>query len=273
MFGYVRIYKPELRIKEYEMYKAVYCTLCKKLGKEYGLLARFTLSYDFTFLALLKMALKDEECAINNGRCAFYPLKKCNYCTQNDEDFDFSVAAAMIMLYFKLVDNLNDEKGFSRLKYLLMKPAFSASYKKAKRKYPQINAIFEEYFSDQQSIESSGSENIDAASEPTAKMLSGVFAFCDSKENKALKRLGYCIGRYIYILDAAADCKTDIKKGRYNPYKNTENLKEKALNQIEFCINEAAISFEEINIKRFKNILGNIIYLGLEDTAQKELAK
>ena len=51
MFGYVTVYKPELKVKEYEAYKGVYCTLCKRLGKDYGFLSRLTLSYDFTFLA------------------------------------------------------------------------------------------------------------------------------------------------------------------------------------------------------------------------------
>ena len=58
MFGYVRACKPELKIKEYETYKAVYCSLCRLMGREYGLWSRFTLSYDFTFLALLNMSLK-----------------------------------------------------------------------------------------------------------------------------------------------------------------------------------------------------------------------
>ena len=58
MFGYIKADKPEMKIKEFEIYKAVYCSLCKELGKSYGLLARLTLSYDFTFLALLNMALK-----------------------------------------------------------------------------------------------------------------------------------------------------------------------------------------------------------------------
>ena len=34
MFGYVRPYKPELLVKEYGQYKAVYCELCRVLGKE-----------------------------------------------------------------------------------------------------------------------------------------------------------------------------------------------------------------------------------------------
>lgn len=77
MFGYVRACKPELKIKEYETYKAVYCSLCRLMGREYGLWSRFTLSYDFTFLALLNMAMTDGCDPVERGRCFFNPLKKC----------------------------------------------------------------------------------------------------------------------------------------------------------------------------------------------------
>ena len=105
VFGYIKAYKPELRLKEWEMYKAVYCTLYKHLGKNYGVISRFTLSYDFTFLCLLNMSLSDCQTDIERKKCAFNPLKKCNYCKNSDDFFDFPSAAAMIMVYYKLLDN------------------------------------------------------------------------------------------------------------------------------------------------------------------------
>ena len=75
MFGYIRIAKPELKVKEYEMYKAVYCSLCRVLGKNYGIWSRFTLSYDFTFLALLNMSLTDVCDLTERKRCVCNPLK------------------------------------------------------------------------------------------------------------------------------------------------------------------------------------------------------
>ena len=60
MFGYVRAYKPEMTFGDFEIYQGVYCSLCKRLGKRYGPLARMTLSYDFTFLALFRMAAADK---------------------------------------------------------------------------------------------------------------------------------------------------------------------------------------------------------------------
>ena len=57
MFGYLQIEKEELLVKEFETYKAVYCGLCKQMGKDYSFLTRLTLSYDCTFYAMLLMSL------------------------------------------------------------------------------------------------------------------------------------------------------------------------------------------------------------------------
>ena len=120
MFGYVRACKPEMRIKEFEMYKAVYCSLCKELGRQYGPLARMTLSYDFAFLAILNMSLKTNGCSLERKMCTCNPLKKCQYLCDKS-DLDMPAAAAMIMLYYKLLDNIEDEKGIKKFFYLSLK--------------------------------------------------------------------------------------------------------------------------------------------------------
>lgn len=278
MFGYIRIAKPELKVKEYEMYKAVYCSLCRSLGKSYGILSRFTLSYDFTFLALLNMALSDSCDAVERKRCAFNPLKKCNYC-KSDYGLKMPSAAAMVMLYYKIKDNIADERGFKKLGFILLSPVFSRAHKKAAAQYPEIEDIVSRYISAQNSLEADNCRELDRAADPTAKALSELLMLCseDYVQKRVLERLGYCLGRYIYILDAACDLPSDIKSGSYNVFKYeaegnpADYAKKRAVPQLYFSSNEAAKAFELLNIKKYKSILGNIIYLGLEDTFKKEL--
>ena len=274
MFGYVKACKPELKIKEYETYKAVYCSLCKKLGKSYGLLSRFTLSYDFTFLALLNMSLKDGCDGFERKRCAFNPLKKCNYC-KNLDAIDMPAAAAMIMLYYKILDNIVDERGFKKFKYWCIKPLFSRAHKKAAKKYPQIEEAVAEYIASQSALEKANCTSIDEAADPTAKVMEKILTLCsdDEMQKRVLQRMGYCLGRYIYLLDAAVDLPEDTKKGGYNVLKNVDEseIKQRIKQQLYFCTNEAARAFELLDIKKYKTILGNIIYLGLEETFLKEL--
>ena len=159
-------------------------------------------------------------------------------------------------------------------------------YKKAVEEFPNIAQIFSEYLKAQNKVEQDNISDIDLAAEPTANMLSKLFALCSPKgETRALERLGYSMGRWIYILDAAADLEKDIAKKRYNPFKSQINQKENIkefLNQrvvptLNMCIGEAETAFDLLEIMRFKNILGNIIYVGLEESQQgiinKEKAK
>ena len=274
MFGYVKACKPELKIKEYETYKAVYCSLCKKLGKSYGLLSRFTLSYDFTFLALLNMSLKDGCDGFERKRCAFNPLKKCNYC-KNLDAIDMPAAAAMIMLYYKILDNIADERGFKKVTYWCLKPIFSRAHKKAAQNYPQIEAAVSEYITAQNALEKANCTSIDEAADPTAKVMEKILMLCSETQmqKRVLQRMGYCLGRYIYLLDASIDLPEDIKKGSFNVLKNIDddNINDRIKKQLYFCVNEAAKAFELLDIKKYKTILGNIIYLGLEETFLKEL--
>jgi hypothetical protein len=53
MFGYIRPLKGELKLREFEKFRACYCGLCSALGKEYGITSRLILNYDFFFLAAL----------------------------------------------------------------------------------------------------------------------------------------------------------------------------------------------------------------------------
>ena len=279
MFGYIRVKKEELKIKDFEAYKAVYCSLCKKLGRSYGILSRLTLSYDFAFLSLLNISLKSGCVSFERKRCAFNPIKKCNYCKSSDE-LDMPAAAAMIMLYYKILDNIKDEKGFKKLGFLLLKPIFSGAHKKAAKKYPLIEKTVAEYIESQNIAENDGNCTLDSVCDPTAKALSKLLPLCsdDSSQKRVLERLGYCLGRYIYIMDAGCDIEKDIKSGSFNvlkKYVKEGNIKKdtvlKTEPQIYFCINEAAKAFELLEIKKFKPILGNIIYLGLEDVYLKEL--
>ena len=278
MFGYVRIAKAELKIKEYETYKAIYCSLCRALGRHYGLLSRLTLSYDFTFLSLLYMSLKDGCDGFERKRCAFNPLKKCNYC-KNTSDLKMPSAAAMIMLYYKLKDNIADENFVKKIGYYTILPFFSSAHKKAAKEFPAIEKTVAEYITEQTKLENENCLELDRIAHPTAKALSQILMLCseDDSQKRVLERLGYCIGRYIYILDAACDLEADIKSGSYNVLKSelsgdiNEFVKKRVIPSLYFCANEAGKAFELLDIKKYKTILGNIIYLGLEETFKKEL--
>ena len=69
MYGYIVMNKPELKIREYERYRAYYCGLCKSLKTDAGMRGQISLSYDMTFLALLLSALYEPETVEKKEHC------------------------------------------------------------------------------------------------------------------------------------------------------------------------------------------------------------
>ncbi len=288
MFGYVKAYKPEMRVREYEVYKAVYCTLCRQLGRSYGPFARMTLSYDFTFLALLHLSLGEDCTGFERKRCAVNPLKKCSYCKQTGESMDYAAAAAMIMLYYKIQDNIDDGGFWRSLGYRLLRPLFSRARKKAAGRYPQVEALTERYIADQAALERAGCSSLDRAAEPTAVVLAALCALCGESETekRVLERMGYCIGKWVYLLDAAADLEEDLRRGGYNPLSAGGGItsggegetafirqaKGRAAATLNVCVAEACKAFELLPVKRYEEILANILYLGLPNSQKQALS-
>ena len=52
MFGYIAINKAEMKFRDFDIYHAYYCGLCKDLKERYGRSGQITLSYDMTFLII-----------------------------------------------------------------------------------------------------------------------------------------------------------------------------------------------------------------------------
>jgi hypothetical protein len=59
MLGYVTPEKGELKLREFEIYGAYSCGICRSVGARYGSLPRLLLYYDFVFLAMLLSSLSD----------------------------------------------------------------------------------------------------------------------------------------------------------------------------------------------------------------------
>ena len=131
MFGYVRTHTPEMKVSEYEYYRAAYCGLCRSMGKCTGQCSRMTLSYDFAFLALVRLALSGEAVEIKRRRCVAHPLRKRAMMERNSE-LDFCAYAAALLTYHKLADDIADERGAKRALARMTRPMARSMRKKRK---------------------------------------------------------------------------------------------------------------------------------------------
>ena len=264
MFGYVTVYKPELKVKEYEAYKGVYCTLCKEMGKEYGILSRFLLSYDGAFYVLYKMGMANENVTAEKSRCTFNPCKKCARIICESDIYKLASTITVVLAYFKLVDNLKDGKGIKKLLLYLLLPYFSFLKRKALKKYPDIFNEIEKGMNEQFEIEQEENASLDKSAHPTAKMLGWLFAYneCENTKKSAYD-FGYQLGRVVYFLDAFDDYEKDIKENTYNPLKNEKDYIETATMSINLSIGALSQTFENQSKNQFSPIIENVIYDGL----------
>lgn len=275
MTGYVRLFKPELKMREYEQYRGIYCSLCKQLGKRYGALLRMALSYDMTFYAILAMAVHEPCVGFRESRCSYNPFKKCLQCEQTD-----AVAASAditaLLFYYRCLDHLADEGFWKRLGVRFVLPFAKRYHRKAKARLPEIDDRFHEMMEQQRRLEEAKTASIDAAAEPFAVLLQ---ALCedlaaDDKQRMVLSRFGYCLGRYVYLADAAADMVDDGKKGRYNPFIHNRRLnigdkqavaecQQYALAVLRHCQAECVTAYNLLDTYRFDGILKNILQEGI----------
>lgn len=272
MFGYIKIHKSELKVKEYEIYKGLYCSLCKRLGKDYGILGRMTLNYDFTFFLLCRMALKSDDVCFSSSHCSFNPRKKCCCCPVENEDLEYTAALSIMFSFFKVADDISDDNFLKKIPKLLLYPLFKHKYKKSKNKYPDLFSKLESELKKQNEIEKKEKVCVDECADISAKVLGIAFAegIDDSIKNSAYS-FGYSIGRLVYLFDAADDFENDKKYGRFNAFlknldKYGDNVNEKMRRMIDQTADENARIYETLPIKRFKGIIDNVIYYGFGDT-------
>ena len=269
MFGYLQIQKSELLVREYDAYKAVYCGLCKQMGKDYSFLMRMTLSYDCTFYAMLLMSLKSSCKGFKDGRCTCNPLKKCKYAIDSDDAFHKAAAFSVVSVYYKVIDDIKDSGFFKSLLLKVLKPFFSHNRKKAIKRYPDFDEIVSEMMVLQNEAENDTDVNVDKAAHPTAKMLAEVFSLesDDDMQKRIFYEFGYHLGRWIYLLDAVDDLEKDIKKNNFNPFYDNETKTKRDIQSIIFTLNQSlARAYDAYHLldylKDFKEILDNMILKG-----------
>ncbi len=281
MFGYVRAYRPYLRMCEFDTYKGVYCGLCRTIGKRSGLVPRFTLSYDFAFLAVMNLSLGGLTIKGEKHRCIAHPFRKIP-CAVCENGFDYPADAAVILITHKLKDDLADKSAKGRLAAAAALPFFAKPYKNARERYPQLARTIEKMMRLQRKTEREKCSSCDIACEPTAMMMSEIAA--GLTDDKALipklRRFGYLLGRFIYICDALDDLEEDHKNGGYNPllcayppkYSGRElsrrDRRRICINtqqSIDLTLGALAEAYTALDIKMYKPVLDNIIYLGLKN--------
>ncbi len=267
MFGYITINKDELKIKDYRRYQAYYCGVCRSLERSYGLTGRMTLTYDMTFLALLLSSLYEDGTKPALKRCVPHPVKAHEEICS--EYTDYAAAMNVILSYYKLMDDWEDERSF---KGLALAGALRRACKKASRRYPKQARAVRSYIKKQRSCEEAGETSVDAAAYPTGEVLAALFDMKGDMWSRELRRMGFFLGKFIYIMDAFDDLDEDIRRGNYNPLRGCRRggsdakLREfdgECREMLTMLAAQGSMAFEALPILDNADILRNILYSGI----------
>ena len=275
MFGYILPEKPELKIREYEMFRAYYCGVCKSIGKRCGQSKRFLLNYDTTFLALFLSSLEGENVHVCPQKCIAHPVKK-RHIAKNTKAIDYASDINVLLAYYNLLDNWKDERSVKSGTAALL---LNSAKKKLMKEHSEKCVIIEKRLQELSKLEQEKCCSMDRAAEPFAKLMEEIFAYkplcADEKIEKALRWIGYNVGKWVYIVDAFDDIEKDIKKNSYNPLllqygynketaeKFRESIKSKVEFNLTYALGEIARTCELLDFKKNKGLVENIIYMGM----------
>ncbi len=277
MFGYVNVYKDELKVCEYNQFQAYYCGLCKAIGKLCSQTARLGLSYDMTFLAILLSAVENTEIKTEAKPCAAHPLVKRKNVI-NDRAVDYAADMSVLLAYLKFYDDWQDEKSLKALGMMLLyRRAVRRAKKRNRAEYEKIRVLLNEL----SVLEKHNSKELDAAADCFAQILSVLFTpdfISVDAERRVLAWLGYNTGRWIYIIDAFADLEEDEKHHSYNPliargYTDRTTLSRELEVTMTYTLHNIAASYELLKVYKNDEILRNILYLGLKMKQDAILSK
>lgn len=273
MFGYVRAVEGSFSEEVKTRYQAAYCGLCHALGRRCGLLARFTLNYDFTLLAMLFAPAEPAWC---ERRCFVHPIRK-RHCCEACAGFDLAADESIILFWQKLQDDRSDKGFFAGLPARLAALALRGAYDRAARSCPDFDGRVREHLSRLRGLEQENCPSMDRTADAFACILrAAVPQGLEEQRARVLGELLYHLGRWIYLVDAWDDLAEDRETGNYNPLlARFDGAPEGESDYIRATLTHSArlcqAAFQLENFGSWTPVLENILYLGLPGVQEEVL--
>lgn len=262
MFGYIAINKAEMKFKDYDTYHSYYCGLCKRLKDNYGRSGQMTLTYDMTFLIVLLTGLYEPETSVDTVNCIAHPFEK--HTARTNIYTDYSAAMNLVFSYYKCKDDWEDER---RRKSYLAAKVLSAKVKDISKIYPDKVARISSDLQKLSYYEKLGETDLDKMAGFFGDIMAEIFAYQKDEWELSLKRIGFFLGKFIYLMDAYEDVDEDIKTGCYNPLKETyqtdKKFSENCRQLLTLMMAECSREFEKLPILLHADIIRNILYSGV----------
>ena len=256
MFGYVRPNLVDMTAEEQARYRAHYCGLCHAIGARHGQLARMALTFDLTYLTIFLGSLYEPEEASGEAKCIPHPVKPHGW--TRSKVTDYAADMTIVLTYHKLLDDWQDDHN-------LAAKGASAWLKKA---YAQVSAAYprqcqtiERTLRDLAEVEKRRDPSPDAAARCFGELMAELFVYEEDLWAPTLRQIGFALGRFIYLADAAEDFAKDQKKHRYNPFQTEDWAQWEAW--LVMAMGRCTRFYDMLPIVQDKEILDNILFSGV----------
>lgn len=219
------------------------------------------LNYDMVFLVMVLSDLYDADCEEKHCRCIMHPVHR--HCQRYNAISDYCADMCVLLSYYKCVDDWNDEKKLNRW---LLSHLLKGRRKKVEALYPEKVASIEKKLNMLSIVETAKNTPIDKVARVFGEIMAEVFVYRDDEWKDDLYKVGFYLGKYIYLLDAYEDVEADSKSGDYNPFKELSknaHYEEQVLQLLMLMIGECTDAFERLPLVENVEILRNILYSGV----------
>ena len=254
MFGYIIANRKEMSKEEVEVYRSYYCGLCYSLKENYGSLYRMTLNYDLTFVAILLSSLYEAKNEAEAFICPIHPLRKTQ--RYGSEYLDYAADMTVLLSYYKAVDDAMDENKKTAQK-LLKKP-----YEEVRDRYSEKDMRIQAKLEEIHALEEQNCQDIDEISGLFGEIMAEILVMKKDEYTPHLYRMGYYLGKFIYLMDAAVDVRYDRKHHLFNPLKEKENeeeIRDILEDMMSMCVSE----YYYLPVVKDVKILENVLYSGV----------
>lgn len=261
MFGYVIINKGDMKFKEFDIYHAYYCGLCRKLKEKYGLPGQMTLSYDMTFVIMLLSGLYEPETMTDSCKCIAHPFER--HMTKINEFTEYAADMNILLSYYKCKDDWADERKYSKRMYAGL---LEKAYHQVEGKYGCKVRCIETLMRQITEKEKESSSDIDEMSRLFGEIMAEIMVYKKDEWRENLYGLGLYLGKFIYLCDAYEDIEKDLKDGNYNPFcqlYKSPDFEEQCRSILVMMMSGCSKEFEKLPILENIEILRNIIYSGV----------
>lgn len=261
MFGYIAINKAEMKFRDFDIYHAYYCGLCKDLKERYGRSGQLTLSYDMTFLIILLSGLYEPPAEDSIRNCVAHPFQK--HAARTNEITQYAADMNIVLSYYKCLDDWTDEH---KKKAWINSRLLRSKVKQIEKTYPEKVKLIRDMLAQISSCEKANEQDLDKMAGLFGEIMAEIFVWKQDIWKDSLHRMGFFLGKFIYLMDAYEDIEKDAVSGNYNPFmtiKDHENFDSECQNMLMMQMAECCRAFERLPIVQDAGILRNILYSGV----------